>query len=288
MQRFFIFLICTFTLHVAVAQNNGYKDSKEAIKGYLKPLDQDSKGYSKKFRALKIPNNAFKKGEVLKYEMRYGFVTGAELTATLTDTVMRGQPVLHSYCLAKTVGLANSLFGLRDVYESYFDPETNLPLKAIRNLKEGRYRFYNDVDFYHDIDSAYSKRSKKFKKIPHGVMDLVAAFYYSRRVTFNDIGAVGDTVRFQTWFDDRIFELKVVYRGFENVKTEVGKIRCMKFNPIVEKGVVQDVDKGVSFWVSVDKNYIPIRAEMQMMIGAFRCDLVSYKNLMHPLTFVKD
>ncbi len=281
-------LIISLIIALSVsAQKNGYHQSKKAVKGLLSPVSTNSKQYSEKFKAAKIPNGAFKTGEWLKYEMHYGFVTGAELSATLTDTIMNGQRVYHSYCLAETVGFANVLFGVRDIYESYFDPETNLPVRAIRNIKESSYRFYNEVDFYHDRDTVYSKRSKKYKKVPGGIMDLVAAFYYSRRVTFDKVKSVGDTVSFQTYFDDRIFNLRVIYRGLDKVETEVGKVLCMKFNPIVEKGRVFDTENDVSFWVSKDKNYIPIRAEMKLIIGSFKCDLVKYKGLLHPLALVK-
>lgn len=242
----------------------------------------DAKG-AKHTKAPVLPNTAFRTGEWLNYRMHYGFVTGAELNARLVDTLINNKRYQHSYCYAGTVGLADMLFQVRDIYQSYFDPATNMPIKAIRNISENGYRFYNEVTFYHERDTVYSKRSKKYLRVPSGIMDLVSAFYYSRRVTFDRVKAVGDTVEFDTFFDDRIFNLKVVYRGRQTIRTELGRIDCMKFNPIVEKGRVFDTENDVSFWVSADKNYIPIRAEMKLMIGAFQCDLVGYKNLMHPL-----
>ena len=53
----------------------------------------------------------------------------------------------------KTCGKNNrdgrSLFKVLDIYESYIDPETELPVKSIRNIHEGRYRRYNVVLFDH-------------------------------------------------------------------------------------------------------------------------------------------
>lgn len=287
LMKYCLFFITLLLSTSIFAQQDGYTKSKEAIKGMMKPVETTSSGKLSARDTLKLPNNAFQKGEELKYEMHYGFVTGAVMRSVLTDTVINGKRVLHSHCMAKTVGIADALFEVKDVYQSYFDPETNLPVKAIRNISESTYRFYNEVDFFHDEDMVYSRRSKKKVKVPDGIMDLIAAFYYSRRVQFDKVKTVGQVVTFQTWFDDRVFELKVKYRGIEKIKTDVGRIRCMKFNPIVEKGRVFDTENDISFWVSTDKNHIPIRAQMKLMIGSFKCDLVEHKNLLHPLAKVK-
>ena len=41
--------------------------------------------------------------------------------------------------------MADAIFKIIDIYESYMDPETELPVKSIRNISEGRYRKYNVV-----------------------------------------------------------------------------------------------------------------------------------------------
>ncbi len=43
--------------------------------------------------------------------------------------------------------MADALFKVKDIYESYIEPETELPVFSIRNIQEGRYRKYNEVFF---------------------------------------------------------------------------------------------------------------------------------------------
>ncbi len=52
--------------------------------------------------------------------------------------------------------MADAIFKVVDIYESYIDPETELPVFTIRNISEGRYRKYNEVIFDHNTraDSA--------------------------------------------------------------------------------------------------------------------------------------
>ncbi len=39
---------------------------------------------------------------------------------------------------ARTTGMADALFRVRDIYEVYINPETELPVKSIRNISEGQ------------------------------------------------------------------------------------------------------------------------------------------------------
>jgi hypothetical protein len=120
----------------------------------------------------------------------------------------------------------------------------------------------------------------------NGIFDIISAFYYARRVSFKNLKP-GDIVQFKTFFDDREFLLEVKFRGIEVIKTSLGKFRCMKFNPLVEPGRVFDTENDVTFWVSDDKNFIPIRMQMNLMVGSFKTDLIEYKGLKYPLPFVK-
>ena len=45
--------------------------------------------------------------------------------------------------------MADAIFKVVDIYESFMDPVTELPVKSIRNIREGRYRKYNVVLFDH-------------------------------------------------------------------------------------------------------------------------------------------
>ena len=55
----------------------------------------------------------------------------------------------HVVGLGKTVGLADAIYKVRDQYESYINPTNGLPVKSVRNIQEGRYRYYNEVLFDH-------------------------------------------------------------------------------------------------------------------------------------------
>ena len=84
--------------------------------------------------------SSFKVGEKVTYTIQYGFITAGNATLDLNDEVLNGKEVWHSKLAAKTTGMAEALFKVLDIYESFIDPKTELPVQSIRNIHEGRYR----------------------------------------------------------------------------------------------------------------------------------------------------
>lgn len=231
-----------------------------------------------------LPNTAYKTGEKLEYLMYYGWLDGGKATLTLEETYYDGQKVHHCKAIAHTIGMADRLFKVYDVYESYFDIETAKPLKAIRNLREDTYRAYNEVTFDHENNKVNSQKKGEVE-VPKNIYDVVSAFYYARRTKFDNLKN-GDIIRINTYFHDEPWELVVKFKGYETIELDIGELKCMKFIPIVEEGVFTH-EEALRIWVSADKNYIPVRAEMEFFIGSFKTDLVNYSGLKNELVLNK-
>jgi hypothetical protein len=223
----------------------------------------------------------FKAGEDLKYEMSYGWITGGVASLSLAETKYQGKDVYHVKAVGKTIGVAHTIYNVRDVYESYFDRETGKPYKSVMSLKEGDYRNYNEVYFNHDEGTLLSDKSGK-KEIGTDVFDIVSAFYHLRK-NLNDL-KVGDKVVIHTYFHDEPWDLVIRYKGTETIKTKLGKINCMKFKPLVIKGTFENED-ALDIWISNDKNRIPIRVKMKFFVGSFKTDLVKYSGLPNKIGF---
>ncbi|MDP3434086.1 MAG: DUF3108 domain-containing protein, partial [Bacteroidota bacterium] len=78
------------------------------------------------------PNTAFKAGEKLTYQIRYGIIVGGITTLSLTNDIYENKEVFHAVATGKTTGMAEVIYGVNDVYTSWFDKETNLSYKQIR------------------------------------------------------------------------------------------------------------------------------------------------------------
>jgi hypothetical protein len=226
----------------------------------------------------------FQHGEKLTYVLRYGPVVGGKAHLNLKRTTYKGKTAYYAEAVAVSVGLVDKLFNIRDIYASYFDPITNLPYKAIRDIHEGNYTFYNEVEYFHADSMVISMKSGEVK-VPPNVLDMVSTLYYLRRIDYNRLQP-GDVIDVETYFSDEIFPFDIRYRGKETVKTKLGTFRCLRFDPIVEPGRIFESEDDMTIYISDDSNYLPIRVRFDMLVGSVKCDLSEYSNIMYPLSRV--
>jgi hypothetical protein len=231
---------------------------------------------------------SYKPGESFNYSIQYGFITGGIGTLDVRSDTLDGKEVWHAKFFARTTGLADAIFKVVDIYEVYMDPVTELPVKSIRNIREGRYRRYNVVTFDHTSrsDSAILFSDLSGKHVaPKGILDIISCFYYFRNhyLPYADKMKKGDVVEMKTWFTDQLYPIKLRFVGMEDVKYGGGKMRCYKFNPVTEVGRLFKTEEDVSFWFTADKNFLPVKIRFNIFVGAFMVDLISFEGLKYPL-----
>ena len=226
-------------------------------------------------------SGSYSTGEKLKYSLFYGVMDGGEAKITL-ETAPNGE--FHAKATAKTVGMVKWFLDMSDVYESFFNPQTCKPSKSIRNIKENKYKYYDEVTHNHEKNTVTSKKNGEVK-VPVNTFDIVSALYRMRS-SFGNM-KYNDTLTTSIYFADEIYAMQVVYKGKEKVTTKIGTFNALKFQPVVEVGRVFRNEDDVRFWVSDDANHIPLRAEFDVLIGSIKCDLIGYSGLKAPLQKVK-
>jgi hypothetical protein len=231
---------------------------------------------------------SYKVGEKVTYSIQYGFITAGIGNLELSSDTLNGKEVWHSKLKARTTGMAEALFKLVDIYESFIDPVTELPVKSIRNIREGRYKKYNVVLFDHKTRADSSVLTSDLTGIhiaPPGIHDILSCFYFFRNhiLPIDSNLKKGELTTITTWFCDELYPIRLRYIGMENIKTKVGVIKCYKFNPVTETGRLFKTEEDVSFWFSADKNFLPVKIRFNIFVGAFECEIVNYEGLIYPL-----
>jgi hypothetical protein len=234
---------------------------------------------------------SYKVGEKVTYTIQYGFITAGSGTLELRSDTINNKEVWHSKLSARTTGVAEALFKVLDIYESFIDPVTELPVKSIRNIHEGRYRKYNVVLFDHKVRADSSVLTSDLTGIhiaPPGIHDIISCFYFFRNhiLPVDSNLKKGELTTIITWFCDELYPIRLRYIGTEDVKTKVGKIKCFKFNPVTETGRLFKTEEDVSFWFSADKNFLPVKIRFDIFVGAFTCEIVNYEGLVYPLGII--
>jgi len=235
---------------------------------------------------------SYKPGEKASYTIQYGIINSGIGSLEVKLDTIDGKEVWHEKFFARTTGLADAIFKVIDIYEVYIDPKTELPVKSIRNIHEGRYRRYNVVMFDHltRSDSAILYSDLTGTHIaPKGIHDIISCFYYFRNHILPDGGKLkkGDIVELTTWFTDQLYPIRLRFVGTEDVKIKGGKIKCYKFNPVTEVGRLFKTEEDVSLWFSADKNFLPVKIRFDIFVGAFMVELASYEGLVAPLEIRK-
>lgn len=230
-------------------------------------------------------------GEKVTYAIDYGVLTGGTAYIEVVEDTLFGKQVWHAKMEARTTGFTDALFRVLDIYESFIDPTNELPLKSIRNIREGRYRKYNEVLFDHKTraDSAILTSDLTGIHITEpGIHDILSCFYYFRNhVLPNKELVEGEMITIMTWFTDELYPIRLRYMGTEHIRTKAGRLLCHKFNPVTEKGRLFSTEEGVSFWFSADKNYLPVKIRFDIFVGSFTVEMTGYQGLAHPLDIKK-
>jgi hypothetical protein len=234
------------------------------------------------------PGSQYTTREKATYLLHYGMINAGVASLEIKDSMLDGRMTWHSVMSAQTTGMADVMYRVRDIYESYIDPASGLPVKSIRNISEGKYRKYNEVLFDHKsrADSAILLSDLTGTHITEqGIHDILSCFYWFRKKYMPNASRFkkGEMVTINTWFTDEFYPIRLRYAGMEEVKTKSGRIMCHKFNPVTEVGRLFKTEDDMSIWFSADKNYLPVKIRFDIFVGSFTVNLVSYEGLAYPL-----
>lgn len=212
--------------------------------------------------------------EQILYNLKLGFLKGGEARINITDTTFEGKKAIHYRLEVKTTGLADALYRVFDIYESTVDPATHLPYVSVRNAKEKKYRFYNEVTYHRDIDSLYSQRSG-WKHAPNNVVDIITVFFYFTNQNYIEKINQGEMVTLPTMHADEINDIHIKFLGFEVIDTYMGSLECYVLSPQVKKGKLLKRSDGIKLYITRDTK-IPVLLEFDMRVGALRAVLKDY------------
>jgi hypothetical protein len=231
-----------------------------------------------------LRNKPYQPGEKLTYTIKFGPIIGGTASMSIKHVKYNNKTVYHSVAEGRTIGVAEKLYNVKDIFESYFDIHTGLPHRLIRDVKEGNYKKHEEALFDHTNNTAYSLRLDSTLSVPHEILDMLSLLYFIRSLNYNKIKP-GDVIRTITYFDDEIYPFDIRYKGKEVIKTKHGRIRCHRFDPVVEPGRMFDSEDDMQIWLSDDMNVIPIKVRFDLLVGSLRMELDQFANLKYPIVF---
>jgi hypothetical protein len=162
------------------------------------------------------------------------------------------------------------------------DKKGIFPWFFVRRVDEGGFKINQDYTFKHEKAKVDNGAGKMFK-VPVGVHDMISSFYYARTLKMNG-AKKGKIFEFPCFMDDELYKLKIKYVGDEEIKIRKGKFKCHKFVPVVQTGRYFKSEEDVNFWVTCDKNKIPVLVRAKIPVGVVKMHLVEWSGLKNELT----
>ena len=242
----------------------------------------------KKYRSK--PNNSFKTGERLEYRLHYGMVNAGEAILEVDPQyyAVNDRVCYKINVLGRSTGSFDFFMKIKDQFISYVDTGALVPQKFCRSIREGKYKLDETVYFDQLKSLSVTKRNddgETVNLIPKNVQDLVSGYYYLRTVNFEQ-QKIGDTTNLAAFFEGKNYDFKIKFLGKEVINSKFGKIQAYKLSPIMPENEMFKGGNSIGFWISADKNRVPLKVEAIMFVGSVDLDLKGYSGLKWPLAIV--
>lgn len=229
----------------------------------------------------KIENGAFKVGEKLTFDIKYGFVTaGVAFFEIPKIRKISGREAYHVTFEVNTVSSFDWIYKVRDRYETYIDVQGLFPWRFEQHIREGGYS--RDFAAFFDQRKGKAKTSEGEYDIPIYVNDIVSAFYLARTFDYSQL-KINDKINLKNFYKDKVYDLDVRYLGKETIEVPAGKFRCIVVEPLVQEGGLFKSEGNIVIWLTDDDLRIPVRVKTKVVIGSIDADLTGYENLAGPL-----
>ncbi len=224
-------------------------------------------------------------GEYSAFDIFFGsIIVGHAELEIVEEKFIDSISTFHIVGKGKTAYFFDWFFKVRDVYETFLDTSTLLPIKFIRDINEGPYSKKQNY-FFHHSDSVVKHNDTTYE-ISHNSQDMLSALFYAR--TFNK----GEVKKKNSFFvpifmDEENYFLEVTYLNNEVIETEFGKVDCLVFKPQMQEGRVFEDGEEMKIWISNDKNLLLVKVETKIWSGTIKAVLVDYKELKFPLSIIQ-
>lgn len=242
-------------------------------------------------------NEAIQPGERLTYELKFNWkfiwVSAGEARMDLLPVNYQGKSCYQTTLYSVSNKTVDMFFKMRDTLTCITTDRLE-PMYFRKGAEEGSRYTVDEVHFkYKDgkciVDQSRWRKDRqtKFAKdtLDHCVFDMLSILLQAR--SFDPTSyKVGDKILFPMATGVKVEEQTLIYRGKEIFKAENGvKYRCLVFSLVEydKKGKEKEV---ITFYVTDDKNHLPVRLDLYLNFGSAKAFLQTVEGNRHPLTSI--
>jgi hypothetical protein len=237
-----------------------------------------------------IVNKAFKEGEKLKfvgaYYMSSLWTNLAEITMEVTKVTSGEKTVLRATGSAQTYTNWDSYFKIRDVYQSWIEPENCKPLIFKRDMDEGGYSKDEKYVFKRNsgvVNSEVKKKDGTIRKnaipITPVTYDMVSALYYVRNLDFDKM-PIDKVIPITVIIDEFLETVVVKYKGTETIPVgKYGNKKCYKLAVNIQNPKIVKYKETNNLWLTADANRVPVLIKAEIPVGSIQMQITEMNGL---------
>ncbi|MDR0962260.1 MAG: DUF3108 domain-containing protein [Mediterranea sp.] len=242
-------------------------------------------------------NEAFQSGEKVGYDLYFNksfiWVKVGYASLATTSTTFDNRAAYRMDMLSVSSKAVDIFFKMRDTLTCYVSQELE-PLYFRKGAEEGK-RYTIDEAWFNYTDGV--SHIKQRRTWPRGERAVEEMEYSDSRCIFDMLSilaqarsydpthyTVGQRILFPMATGRRVEEQTLIYRGKQNIDANDGiTYRCLVFSFVEydKKGKEKEV---ITFFVSDDKNHLPIRLDLYLNFGAAKAFLKNVTGMRHPMT----
>ena len=243
-------------------------------------------------------NEAFQSGEHVMYDLYFNwkFIWKKVGLASLTTnaTTYRFQPAYRFNLLSVGSKKTDFFFKMRDTLTCYVSDKLE-PLYFRKAAEEGKRYTVDEAWFSYDDGIATVKQRRTWhnpvrepQEMEYSdsrcIFDMLSILAQARSYNPKDY-KIGEKILFPMATGRRVEEQTLIYRGKEDIEANNDTIyRCLVFSFVeYKKGKEKEV---ITFFISDDKNHLPIRLDMYLNFGSAKAFLKSVRGNRYPMTSV--
>jgi hypothetical protein len=220
----------------------------------------------------------FNSGERLTYTISWSKVisAGTAIMEVKKEKAEGGREVFRFISTARTTGMVDNVYRVRDTVQSLFDPRTMESLSYSLDQSHGKRKKQRELVFDHKAgEVTFTENGRKEAiAIPRQTQDALSSLYYLR--TRKDF-IVGTPIVFDIHDSGKNWSVEVHVLGREKLKTPVGEFDTIKVKTYPKyEGVF--MHKGEIFiWLTDDSRKIPVLMKSTITIGSIVSTITEMK-----------
>ncbi len=242
-----------------------------------------------------ISNHAFRVGEKLTFNIRYGFIKAGEATMEVREKILLNDsiPAYHIVTTARSAKFFDAFYKVRDEVETFLDVKGLFSWKFNKKLREGGYKFDLLVEYdqshgrasvhrirYHNKTPLEIRKESKFvMDVPVYVLDVLGAFYYVRTQRLE----VGEPIYMANHDNKRVYELKVIIQKRERVEVSAGEFNCILVKPVLQGDSIFKQKGELWIWLTDDEYKIPVKMKSKVAVGSISTELKKIEGVELPI-----